>query len=85
MSLRIGVVLPEINESNLRLAAQIGATDIVGNVPAGPGSHPLLGTGEPVADFAKLLHAKQAIEDAGLRWAVLESLLIPDRVKLGLP
>jgi len=83
MSLRIGVVLPEINESTLRLAAQVGATDIVGNVPAGPGTHPLHGTGEPVADFAALLHTQQQIADAGLTWAVVESLMIPDRVKFG--
>lgn len=83
--MRIGLVLPQITESNLRLAAQLGVTDIVGNLPGKPGSHPLRGPGTPVLDFTELLRVKEQIEAAGLRWSVIESLQIPDRVKLGLP
>lgn len=83
--LQIGIVLPEINESMLRLAAQIGATHVVGNVHSGS-----MGRGAPryeadrlPADYVTMLHLKEKIEDAGLEWSVIESLMIPDCVKFG--
>ncbi|NLT73706.1 MAG: mannonate dehydratase [Chloroflexi bacterium] len=75
--MRIGVVLPEITESYLKLARQIGCTDIVTTLrgPAG---------GEPVWGFRDLLIQRQRIEEAGLTWSVIESLPMPDCIKLGL-
>ena len=82
--MRIGLVLPRINSSTLRLATQLGVTDIVANLPGNAEGHPLRGPGTPVLEFTRLLHTKEEIEAAGLCWSVLERLQIPDRVKLGL-
>lgn len=64
------------SESNLRLARQIGVTDIVAGRPAND-------TG-PVWDYLPLLQLKQTIENAGLRLTVIESIHVSDRIKLGL-
>lgn len=76
--MRIGLVLPELSESRLKLARQIGVTDVVTSLPEAqrPG---------PVWEFGPLLTLRKKIEDAGLTWSVIESMPISDRVKLGLP
>lgn len=76
--MRIGLVLPDITEYYLKLARQIGVTDIVTTLRGPKGQ-------EPVWDFHALVIQRQRIEDAGLQWSVIESLHIPDTVKLGLP
>lgn len=76
--MRIGLVLPEITESYLKLARQIGADDIVTTLRGAPGR-------EPVWAFRPLMVQRQRIEEAGLRWSVIESLPLSDTVKLGLP
>ena len=75
---RIGLVLPNLEEGTLKLARQIGASDIVTSLGANEGG----GTG--VWDFQKLLVQQRKIADAGLFWSVIESMPITDRVKLGL-
>ena len=82
MQRKIGLVLPQMTPSDLRLAKQIGATDIVGNIPEADYSHPLHNNA-PVADFVSLLRTKEMVESVGLRWTVIESLRIPDGVKFG--
>ena len=74
--MRIGLVIPGLNESNLKLARQIGVSDIVSGMPEArlPG---------PVWEFRPLLIKRQQIEDAGLVWSVIESMPISNRVKLG--
>ena len=74
--MRIGMVLPGLSESNLRLATQIGVTDIVTSL----GRQHRTG---PVWEFRPLLTLRKRIEDAGLTWSVIESMPIPVRVKLG--
>ena len=59
--MRIGLVLQPLNEENLRLAAQLGVTDVVTNMPAG--------------DFNELAMVKSRIEDAGLKLSVIEGLM----------
>lgn len=67
--MRIGLVLQPFSEESLRLAAQIGATDIVTNMPAG--------------DFDDLVRLKSRIEDSGLTLSVIEGLMSIDEVVLG--
>jgi mannonate dehydratase len=75
---RIGLVLPNLEEGTLKLARQIGASDIVASLGANEGG------GAGVWDFQKLLVQQRKIADAGLFWSVIESMPITDRVKLGL-
>ena len=67
--MRIGLVLQPLSEQSLRLAAQIGATDVVAGMPDG--------------DFDELIRLKSRVEDAGLSLSVLEGLLGIDDVVLG--
>ena len=67
--MRIGLVLQPFSEESPRLAAQIGATDIVTNMPAG--------------DFDDLVRLKSRIEDSGLTLSVIEGLMSIDEVVLG--
>lgn len=75
--MRIGLVLPGLTENNLRLATQMGVSDIVTGLPAR--------AEDPVWGFRELLALRKRVEDAGLTLSVIESMHIPDRVKLGLP
>jgi mannonate dehydratase len=75
---RIGLVLPDLEEGTLKLARQIGATDVVTSL----GAHE--GGGAGVWDFQSLLVKQRKVSDAGLCWSVIESMPISDRVKLGL-
>lgn len=75
--MKIALVLPDLTESHLRLARQIGVQGVVAGLPA-RGDDPLDG-------FREILTLRQRIEDAGLSLMVIESMAIPDRVKLGLP
>lgn len=75
--MRIGLVLPGLTETNLKLAKQMGVTDIVSGI--GPRE------GESVVSFRELLYRKNQVADAGLQWSVIESIPMPDCIKLGLP
>ncbi|MEN6479370.1 MAG: mannonate dehydratase [Anaerolineales bacterium] len=77
--MRFGMVLPNLEESTLKLARQIGVSDIVTSL----GDHEGGGTG--VWDFQKVLVQFRKIADAGLFWSVIEGMPVTDRVKLGLP
>ena len=77
MKMKIGMVLPELSESNLRLVKQIGVDGIVAGAP--PQSQP-----GPVWEYYDWLRLRKQIEDAGLQWLVCESIPISTRVKLGL-
>jgi len=75
--MRIGLVLPGLTESNLKLATQLGVTDIVTSLPAKDRSG-------AIWELLPLINLRKKIEDAGLTFSVIESMPIPDRVKLGL-
>ena len=74
----IGIVLPEINESYLKLARQIGCSDIVTTLKGEAGK-------QPVGGYRELVVQRQRLEEAGLHWTVVESQQPPDVIKLGLP
>jgi len=77
--MRIGLVLPGLTESNLRLAKQMGVTDVVSGVPAEARN-------DPAQEFRALLALKQQVYDAGLELSVIEGGMgVSDRIKLGLP
>lgn len=61
----------------MRLARQIGVSDIVSVLPESQQGQ--------VWEFLPLLHLRQQVEDAGLRLSVIESIPVPESVKLGLP
>lgn len=73
---RFALVPNQMNESNLRLAAQIGVTDIVGGRPANDSG--------PVWEYLPLAQMRQTVENAGLRLSVIESIPVSDAIKLGL-
>ena len=75
--MRIALVLNPLTDVNMRLARQIGVTDIVAALPPEQRG--------PVWDFMPLLQLRKRVEDAGLTLSVIESIPITDRVKLGLP
>lgn len=75
--MRLALYLNPLTDQNLMLARQIGVTDIVAPLPPAQQG--------PVWEFLPLLHLRRRIEDAGLRWGVLESIPLTDRIKLGLP
>ena len=65
------------NERALRLAKQMGVTDIVSALPAEQAG--------PVWELMPLIHLRKKVEEAGLRLSVIESIPITDAIKLGLP
>ncbi|MCE2489923.1 MAG: mannonate dehydratase [Anaerolineae bacterium] len=75
--MRIALMPVPPDDSALRLAAQIGVSDIVCGRPAGDC--------DPVWDYLSLLQLRQRIEAAGLRLSVIESIPVSDNIKLGLP
>ncbi len=77
MTIKIALVLPELSESKLKLAQQMGVDGIVAGVP--------LNEKGPVYSFEGFLHLRKRIEDAGLKWFVSEGIPVSDRIKLGLP
>ena len=66
-----------LSDEAMRLASQIGISDIVAGRPAGDSG--------PVWDFMALLRMRQRVESAGLRLSVIESIGVADSIKLGLP
>ncbi len=77
VAMRIALLPMSLDDGTLRLAAQIGVSDIVTGRPTEDSG--------PVWDFLPLLRLRQRIEAAGLRLSVIESIPISDRIKLGLP
>jgi mannonate dehydratase len=75
--IKIAMVLPELSESRLKLARQIGVESIVTMLPEDQRQG-------PVWEFLPLVALRKKLEDAGLGWSVIESMPISDRVKLGL-
>jgi len=77
MKARLALVLNPLTDSTLRLAKQIGVTDIVAGIrPSGDGR---------VWDLLTLLHIKSMVEDAGLTLSVMEGAPPMEKAKLGLP
>jgi mannonate dehydratase len=81
--IRLALVSRPLGESDLRLAKQLGVTDIVTTLPGTP-LYPERQQG-PAWEFLPLLHLRQQIEDAGLTLSVIEGYQLSDRITLGLP
>ena len=62
------------SDSQLRLIKQMGATDVVTAIGAGP---------DGVWPFEAMLQIRNKVEDHGLTLSVFEGITAPDRVKLG--
>ena len=77
VAMRIALLPMSLDDATLRLAAQIGVSDIVTGRPAEDSG--------PVWDFLALLRLRQRIEAAGLRLSVIEGIPVSDNIKLGLP
>ena len=77
MKMRLSLVLNPLTDSTLRLAKQIGVTDIVGGMPTSEK--------EPVWELLPLLRLKNKVADAGLDLTVMEGPPSMEKAKLGLP
>jgi len=81
--MRIALVSRPIDESEMRLAKQMGVTDIVSVLP---GHSPLPAREQgPVWEYLPLVRLRTQVEDAGLALSVIESIPISDRITLALP
>ena len=67
--MKIGLVLQPFTDENMRLAAQLGATDLVMGMPAG--------------DYADLALLKSRVKDAGLQFSVIEGLVPMNEAVMG--
>ena len=67
--MKIGLVLQPFSDENLRLAAQLGAIEVV--------------TGMPAGDYGELALLKNRVEDAGLRLSVIEGLMAINESVMG--
>jgi len=77
--MRLALVIRPFNEANMRLARQIGVTDIVAGMPP---EEEVRTRGE----FLAILHQRKRVEDAGLTWSVLEGIGFGgEKAALGLP
>ncbi len=74
--MNIALMPVPLSDEVLRLARQIGVTQIVSGRPRGDSG--------PIWDFMALLRMRQQVEAAGLKLTVIESIGISDRIKLGL-
>jgi len=70
-------------EADLRLARQMGMTDVVTTMTGVPMA-PERVQG-PAWTYIDLLHLRQRVEDAGLTLSVIEGYQLSDRITLGLP
>ncbi|MCZ6632510.1 MAG: mannonate dehydratase [bacterium] len=75
--MRLALVIRPFADDNLMTARQMGVEDVVTTLP-----HELQ-TG-PVWDYLAIVRHKKRIEDIGLRWSVVESVSISNRIKLAL-
>jgi mannonate dehydratase len=81
--MKLALVSRPLKESEMRLAKQLGVTDIVSVLP---GHSPLPNREqESVWEYLPLVRLRKQVEDAGLTLSVIESIPISDRITLGLP
>ncbi len=81
--MRFALVSRPLSESDMRLARQVGVTDIVTTMPGVP----MMPEREqrPAWAYLDLLHLRQQVADAGLTLSVIEGYQLSDRITLGLP
>ncbi|MEZ4730834.1 MAG: mannonate dehydratase [Caldilineaceae bacterium] len=81
--MRLAMVSRPLAEADLRLAKQMGMTDVVTTMPGVPMT-PEREQG-PAWTYADLLHLRQRVAAAGLTLSVIEGYQLSDRITLGLP
>ena len=81
--MKLAMVSRPLAETDLRLARQMGMTDVVTTV-AGIPMEPRREQGPPLR-YEDLLALRQRVEAAGLRLSVLEGYQLSDRITLGMP
>ena len=81
--MRLAMVSRPLAEADLRLARQMGMTDVVTTVP-GVTMAPEREQG-PALRYEDLLALRQRVEAAGLHLSVIEGYQLSDRITLGLP
>ena len=81
--MRLAMVSRPLAEADLRLARQMGMTDVVTTV-AGVSMAPEREQGPPLR-YPDLLALRQRVEAAGLILSVIEGYQLSDRITLGLP
>ena len=75
--MKLALVIRPFVDDNLTTARQMGVEDVVTTLPRE------LQTG-PVWDYLGIVRHKKRIEDIGLRWSVVESIPLSNRIKLAL-
>jgi mannonate dehydratase len=81
--IRLAMVSRPLSESDMRLARQMGMTDVVTTMPGVPMA-PEREQG-PAWSYVDLLQLRQRVEAAGLTLSVIEGYQLSDRITLGLP
>ena len=81
--MKLAMVSRPLAEADLRLAKQLGMTDVVTTMTGVPMA-PERVQG-PAWRYLDLLHLRQQVEDAGLTLSVIEGYQLSDRITLGLP
>lgn len=81
--MKLAMVSRPLAEADLRLARQMGMTDVVTTV-AGVSMAPQREQGPPLR-YEDLLALRQRVEAQGLRLSVIEGYQLSDRITLGMP
>ncbi len=81
--MNLAMVSRPLNEADLRLARQMGMSDVVTTVP-GVTMAPEREQG-PALKLEDLLQLRQRVQAAGLRLSVIEGYQLSDRITLGMP
>ena len=81
--MKIAMVSRPLADADLRLARQMGMTDVVSTVP-GVTMAPEREQG-PALAYEDLLEMRRRVEAAGLTLSVIEGYQLSDRITLGLP
>ena len=81
--IRLAMVSRPLSEADMRLAKQMGMTDVVTTMP-GVSMAPERVQG-PAWSYVDLLHLRQRVEAAGLTLSVIEGYQLSDRITLGQP
>ena len=79
--MRLAMVSRPLAEADLRLAKQMGMTDVVTTMTGVP-MMPERIQG-PAWSYLDLLHLRQRVDDAGLTLSVIEGYQLSDRITLG--
>ncbi len=81
--MKLAMVSRPLDEADLRLARQMGMSDVVTTVP-GVTMAPERAQG-PVLTYQDLFQLRQRVEAVGLRLSVIEGYQLSDRITLGMP